>query len=252
MSEPYELSRPAVPGAQLARVLALVETTAGRFDWRQNSYVQGLETISREDFVETQVQFFWAVTFFSRPMSLLVGKIPRTGQRVEVLRNVWEEHGEGNTRGAHSATFREFLSRLDGLDDEGIEARVLWPELRAFNTTLVGACLLDEWIVGAATLGMIEHMFQGISGAIGRGILARGWLRPEQLVHYDVHEQLDVRHSTDFFRAVASGIGKSTDDYYVEQGLMQGAAAFLGLYDGLYRARARRWTRPHRLPHVRV
>lgn len=251
MSEVYELSLPNVPDAHMARVLALVQKTHERFDWTQNPYFEGLPGMTREDFVETQVQFFWAVTFFSRPMALLVGKIPRTGQRVEVLRNVWEEHGEGNPRLSHSSTFRELLARLGGLDETAIEARVLWPEVRAFNSALVGACLVDEWIVGATTLGMIEHMFQAMSAALGRAIVENGWLRERELVHYNVHEALDVRHANDFFAAVASGLGPGTDDYYVEQGLMQGASVFLGLYRGLYEARGRRWMRRTRTPHAR-
>lgn len=141
---------------------------------------------------------------------------------------------------------------MSGLDDAAIEARVLWPEVRAFNSALVGACLIDEWIVGATTLGMIEHMFQAMSAAIGRGIVANGWLTRDRLVHYNVHEALDARHANDFFAAVASGLGPGTDDYYVEQGLMQGARVFLDLYTGLYNARSRRWLRKVRAPHVRV
>lgn len=85
MSEVYEMSTPHMSDAHLARVLALVQKTDERFDWRGNPFFQGLGAMAREDFIETQIQFFWAVTFFSRPMALLVGKIPRTGQRVEVL-----------------------------------------------------------------------------------------------------------------------------------------------------------------------
>lgn len=253
MSAPHETSRPVVGDAQMARVLALVERTRARFDWRANPYFAALADgrFDRDDFVETQVQFFWAVTFFSRPMALLVGKIPRAGQRVEVLRNVWEEHGEGNPGLTHSATFRELLARLGGLDDDAIEARVLWPEVRAFNTALVGACLLDEWMVGAATLGMIERLFTEMSGALGRGIVANDWLPPERMIHYDLHEVLDVRHANDFFATVASGLGGGTDEYYVEQGLMQGASVFLGMYEGLWRNRDRRWMRAERVPHVR-
>lgn len=237
----------------MARVLDAVERTRARFDWRTNPYFVHLESgqFGRADFVETQVQFFWAVTFFSRPMAMLVGRIPRSGQRMEVLRNVWEEHGEGNARLSHSATFRELLARLDGLDDDAIEARVLWPEVRAFNTTLGGACLLDEWRVGAATLGMIEGMFAEISAAIGQGIVRNGWLPADRMVHYTLHERLDVRHANDFFSAVASGLGRGEELYYVEQGLMQGASVFLRLYEDLWRHRERRWMRAHRAPHLR-
>lgn len=238
----------------LARVLALAEQTARRYEWRENPYFVALDRgeLDRADFVETQVQFYQAVTFFSRPMALLVGKIPRAAWRVDVLRNVWEEHGEGEAGHMHGATFRELLRRLDGLDEDAIEARVLWPEVRAFNTTLMGACLVDEWIVGAATLGMIERMFQEMSAAIGQAIVEHGWLPADRLLHYDLHERLDVRHARDFFVAIASGLGDARDDYHVEQGLLQGAAVFSALYEGLWRHRARRWTRTDRAPHVRV
>lgn len=236
------------------RVLTLVDRVRERFDWRTNPYFTALaeRRFDQADFVETQLQFYWAVTFFARPMALLVAKIPRPHQRVEVLRNVWEEHGEGNPRLTHTATFAELLSRLGGLDDDAIDARVLWPEVRAFNTTLVGACLLDEWIVGAATLGMIERMFTEMSAALGRGIVDNGWLSADRMIHYDLHEALDVRHADDFFTAIASGLGPDTDDYHVEQGLMMGASVFLGLYEGLWRGRQRRWMRDHCAPHLRA
>lgn len=32
--------------------------------------------MSREDFIETQIQFFFAVIFFSRPMAGLAGRMP--------------------------------------------------------------------------------------------------------------------------------------------------------------------------------
>lgn len=244
---------PPAADPRLTRVLAAVDRTRERFDWRASPYFQALAEgrFARADFVETQVQFFWAVTFFSRPMALLAAKIPGAAQRVEVLRNVWEEHGEGNAGLTHTATFRELLRRLGETDDDALEARVLWPEVRVFDTTLVGACLMDEWIVGAATLGMIEHMFQGMSAAIGDAIVRQRWLPPERLVHYDLHERLDARHAHDFFATIATGLGPAGDDYYVEQGLMQGASVFLGLYEGLWRARERRWTRTGRQPHAR-
>lgn len=230
-----------------------VDRVLSQWDWRQQPYFMALSdgSFERADFIETQVQFLWAVTFFSRPMAFLAGKIPHATQRVAVLHNVWEEHGEGNVSFSHSATFRELLARLDGLDEAAINARVLWPEVRSFNAALVGTCLLDEWRVGAATLGIIERMFQEISGHIGRSILAHGWLSPAQLIHYNVHETLDVRHADDFFTLLGANLRDPADLYYIEQGLMQGASAFLSLYAGLWQGRTRRWLRADPFPHLR-
>lgn len=211
--------------------------------YRDNPYFSSLRdgSMDRADFVETQIQFYFAVIFFSRPMAAVAAKIPFPRQRVEVLRNVWEEHGEGDVRLMHGETFLELLSRLSGIDKHGVESRALWPEVRAFNTALVGAAVLDEFIVSASMMGIIERMFADISAWIGRAIVARGFLSEDRLIHYQLHEKLDQRHSEDFFQVVRAGYEASAEDrYYVEQGLRLGAYVFDRLYHDLHRARARR------------
>ena len=208
-----------------------------------NPYIRGLEDghLSREDFLETQVQFYFAVVFFSRPMAVLAAKIPSSRQRVEILRNVWEEHGEGDTDGRHGASFLELLHRLEGLSLEDVERRALWPEVRAFNTCLVGTCTLDDWEVGAGMLGIIEHQFAEISTRIGRAIVERGWLPEGRIVHYALHQELDQRHSADFFEALEPAWERDERvRYRIEQGLQLGAYVFDRLYRGLWEARTRR------------
>ncbi|MEM9380106.1 MAG: iron-containing redox enzyme family protein [Planctomycetota bacterium] len=246
-------SEPAA--AEAATLDAAVERVLAEADHARNPYFVALRdgSFTFDDFVETQIQFYFVVQFFSRPMATVAAKIPSAELRLEVLRNVWEEHGEGDLSRAHGATFREFLRRLAGLRSEELEARALWPEARLFDTALAGASALDEWIVGVAMLGMIERMFVDISGRIGRGVVERGWLAEDRMIHYDLHEALDVKHSQDFFDVLR---GTWDEDpaarYYVEQGLRLGATAFDTLYRGLYRARGRRAWAPDRTgPHAR-
>ena len=94
-------------------------------------------------------------------------------------------------------------------------------------------------------------LLSGIARCARQGAIVRnGWLPEDRLLHYDLHERLDVRHAHDFFAAVGTDLGPD-DAYYVEQGLLQGAAVFLGLYDALWRNRSRRWFHDGRLPHLR-
>ena len=44
----------------------------------------------------------------------------------------------------------------------------MWPEVRAFNTVLVGACVMDEYLIGAGVMGIIERMFSDIAGVARR------------------------------------------------------------------------------------
>jgi pyrroloquinoline quinone (PQQ) biosynthesis protein C len=206
----------------------------------------------KEDFLETQIQFFYAVIFFSRPMAALAAKIPTPELRVEIVRNVWEEHGEGDPTRVHGSTFLALLDRLGKLKSDDVDRRVLWPEVRIFNTTLVGACVLDEYLIGVGMMGIIERMFCDISSWIGRGIVDRGWLTKKQMIHYNLHEKVDVKHSEDFFAILKPVWEKDVPSrYYIDQGLRLGATVFNGLYEGLYRGRKRRWMRALTGPHTR-
>lgn len=207
----------------------------------------------KEDFVETQIQFYHAVTFFGRPMAALAAKIPGYALRLELVRNVWEEHGEGRLSKTHGATFRELLSRLGGVTAGDIERRSLWPEVRIFNTALSGACVLDEYLVGVAMMGIIERMFSEISAWLGQAIVDRGWLPRRRVVHYRLHEKLDVKHAEDFFDVLRPAWAASAENRYaIEQGLRMGSVLFTGLYDGLYRNRKRRLERRTLGPHART
>jgi pyrroloquinoline-quinone synthase len=218
---------------------------------RSNPYLAGLRdgALSREDFVETQIQFLFAVVFFSRPMMVLAGRLPRPELRLALLDNVGDEHGGGRLRFCHEHTFLDLLGRLGATPAE-IETRAMWPEVRAFNTVLAGACLLDDTNTALAALGIIEHLFAGISAQIGGGIAGRGWLAKGEIVHYATHEGLDEQHAEGFFHDLYPTYDAHPRfRYQIEQGLELGAYALLRMYEDLWAHRARRWTRPVGGPH---
>lgn len=239
-----------------SRILAqLIDTILEDSNFRANPFFIALRegNFSKDDFIETQIQFFFAVVFFNRPMAALAAKIPTAQLRLEVLRNVWEEHGEGNSQNMHSETFMEFLKRLGNILPVDIECRALWPEIRAFNTTLTGCCALDEYLTGVGVMGIIERMFAEISSWIGNQIVNRGWIAQSSLIHYTLHEELDIKHSQDFFDVLEYSWEKSPEDQYaIEQGLRLGAYIFNRLYEDLYHARARRMLRETSGRHSRA
>jgi pyrroloquinoline-quinone synthase len=233
----------------------LVESILSESSYSRNPFFRALEdgNFSKEDFIETQIQFFWAVVFFSRPMAALAAKIPTPELRLEIVRNVWEEHGEGDLRRIHGGTFLEFLNRLGEIQFDDIDRRALWPEVRTFNTLLSGVCVLDEYLVGVGLMGMIERMFSEISSWIGRGVVQRGWLTSDRMIHYSLHEKLDIKHSQDFFDILERAWSISPENRYsVEQGLRLGEFVFNRLYEDLYRARSRRALRETRGMHSRA
>ncbi len=223
---------------------ALVQAVLDDVDFAANPYFAALEdgSLTREELIETQLQFHAAVAHFARPLAQLAARIENAELRGRVLRNAWDEHGDGDPSRTHDATFVALLTRLMGADARmELARRATWPEVQAFNALLSGI-VDDDPLAGAAALGIVEHIFAGASGRIGRAIVARGFVTAEAMIHYDLHERLDVAHAADLFAVCAA----SFDDgprarANILRGLRVGAYAFDRLYADLHRRRGRRW-----------
>lgn len=219
----------------------LIKDVLKTSNYNNNPYFKALQKqiFDKNDFIETQCQFYNAVKFFSRPMAVVAAKIPNPELRIEILRNVWEEHGEGDTTQMHGITFKELLFRLDKNSIKNIENASLSPDVRLFNTALTGVSVMDDFAVGVSVFGIIERMFVDISAWIAEEIVNNQWLAEDQLIHYTVHKKLDLKHSQDFFDVL--GHYHTEKKYEIEQGLMMGATMFNNLYEGLYKNRKNRY-----------
>jgi pyrroloquinoline-quinone synthase len=224
-----------VEESRAARVIARAEEVLEKSGIRRNPYLQSLQdgSMSLETFRRSQEQFFVAVTFFPRPMAALVGRIPNPKARIDILHNLVEEHGEFNEEMFHHTTFQRFLRSI-GSDPEKVELNAVSAPLRAFNSVLTSACVLDELEVGVGCMGIIEYAFAGISATIGNAVVERDWVKRENLVHYALHAQIDERHAEEFFAVIEPAWDDPARRYFIDQGLELGAYAFNRLYSDLY------------------
>lgn len=207
-------------------------------DFDNNLFFRSLVdgSMTRDEFRLTQEQFYYAVTFFPRPMAALVGRLPEPEQRLDILHNVVEEHGEFDEAAFHKTTFEQFLGSL-GADVESLKKHPdLWPEIRSFNSALTGSCLMDELEVGLGTMGVIELSFARLSSIIGRAVVDHGWIPSSELVHYRIHEAIDERHADEFFRVLEPLWDQPQRRYYIRQGLQMGTHIFYQLYESLFRS----------------
>jgi pyrroloquinoline-quinone synthase len=196
--------------------------------------------MSREQFEVIQRQFFFAVRYFSRPMAALMARMPSSALRKGLIHNLMEEHG-GQEEGsatldpawAHDRTFLHFLKTLGA--DEGMNLEREGAAVRAFNTSLMGTCLMEPVETAFGCLGVIEHVFAGLSAIIGEVVVKRGWIAADDLVHYKLHAEIDERHAADFFQIVAdawdTGGGRRSA---VEDGVHLGLHVFERLYADLW------------------
>lgn len=200
----------------------------------QNSYLTSLQTgeMSHDVFCRTQQQFYFAVAYFSRPMSALMMRIPDPADRLGILENIVEEHGNYCSSAFHEATFRQFLEQIGG-NGERPEYAVMGPAVHAFNATIMSACLTDGVRTGIACLGIIEYAFADISAVIGQAVVSLDWVTEENMVHYDLHAKIDKQHAADFFTLLAADWPHDRGRAEVIRGLRLGAYAFDRLYRDL-------------------
>ena len=232
-------------------LLSQVDQLLRREPILRNAYFAALRdgTISRETFLETQLQFFYAVRFFPRPMAVLMSRIPDSAGRMPLVHNLAEEHGaedEPRQAGglfcpgrAHDRTFLDFLESM-GAARRQVRETAESSAVRAFNLGLFGTCAAEPVELAFASLGIIEYAFADISAEIGRTVIERGWVEPRNLVHYTTHAEIDRRHAAEFFDAVAEswGAGGARRDNVV-RGLRLGHYLFDRLYVDLLSAAQR-------------
>lgn len=215
-----------------------IERTRRAHPTLEHGFFEALERgeLGRDGFVAAQIQFLPAVAYFSRPMMALAARLSDAELRRPLVENAWEEHGEEDLSLAHEQTFQVLLERL-GVEVGALDREAAWPGVRAFNASLMGVCAHEPAPTAMAALGMIEDLFAGMSGQLGRAILSRGWLGPDELIHYGLHEELDVEHAEAFYAPLRARW--EADDQaraQIERGLELGAHMLWWLFDELYAA----------------
>ncbi|WP_170156833.1 TenA family transcriptional regulator [Roseimicrobium gellanilyticum] len=222
-------------------MIAAVESSLSRQPVHLGTYFAGLSsgTLTREQFLSSQKQFYFAVRFFSRPMAALMARLPDSASRQSLMHNLAEEHGYEGGRGdfrpamAHDHTFLTFLKSL-GVETGDVRDETEGSAVMAFNFALMGVCSSGEPETAFACLGIIEYTFADLSAIIGSSVVERGWVARERLVHYALHAEIDKEHAAGFFRMVepawnAGGVSRRR----VEQGLVLGLHIFHRLYEDL-------------------
>lgn len=210
-----------------------VETISRAYDFERHPYFAWAADpgTTREAFRRTQAPFRFAVEAFSQSLAAVLARMPRLEERLQVARNVAEEHGHGDPRVSHKYTFLEYLRAL-GCSEEEIEAPCpIW--VTAFNHSLRNLCLAQGHEVGAAALGIIEHLYVGISARIARLVHQRGWVAPGSQRHYELHEVLDVAHARELLAVAAPAWDTPRTRAHVALGLLLGAWYFWTLFEDL-------------------
>lgn len=182
--------------------------------------------LSRAEFVRTQVQFLFAIQPYADCLAMLAARCESAEVRRVLEQNVRDEQGAGDPTNTHDATFLALLGKF-GVTAAQIDASPRWPCVEAFNAGVHEACTTGPVQSGIATIAAIEDLFTHVSSELVRGIVVQGWLAREQVVHYNVHKELDRIHADALYALLDPA------DESVAPGLARGLKLMVDLYAGL-------------------
>lgn len=200
-----------------------------------NPYVIKLLSISHpptlKNFLTSQDSFIDAIDQWSHLLGKMLSKVPSHRERLVIVENLYDEHGEGDLNKAHVNTFKAFIQSLDASSAVDLynPNKKTYQIVRHFYEKLHYFIDHYDWKFSVAMLGMIELVYVTISGAIHK--YAKLHLIDQTINHYSLHETLDTRHANELFALIKPFY--ENDPELIESGLKAGYDAMFSLYSEL-------------------
>ena len=138
------------------------------------------------------------VNAFPAFLAALLTQMPDARDRLPIVENLLEEHGDLDIEKAHVNTF-ELLVRGLGPAAEPITRHAPIPGMRSYLRSMQYTCLHSPWLEGLGLMGMIEFLFAHISPIITSAVVRSGRVPRDALAHFDLHEDVDVDHAAGMF-----------------------------------------------------
>lgn len=200
-----------------------IETTK-KANWEKNRYYHFLQKSDQQEFLQSQVPFFYAVQAFPRMLCKLGMLIEDSQERLLVVTNIYEEHGHGKTLGFHTQTYKTYLKAL-GWNEEFKHNP--WVDL--WIKHVLSLALNKESF--AAYLSGIEYLYALISQDITQHI-SKLKLSCEQ-EHYKNHSILDWEHGYELLSVALSLSENNELTEEMKEVFIQAQQDFLEMYGHL-------------------
>jgi len=189
-------------------------------------------SMSFELFKSSQANFYSAVFYFSRPMFLLCSRMENYADRLIILENILDEHGNGDIKDSHGETYKNYLLNL-GVKEKDINKTFNHSAVSSFYSIINKTIENDNIETAIAMFGIIEDRYTEISSTIANSLISNNWLKEDQLSHYRIHEKLDTYHAELFYKLVRPRWIEEICRKNIKKGLKLGNTIFLDMFNNL-------------------
>ena len=188
--------------------------------------------MSFELFKSSQTNFYSAVCYFSRPMFLLCSRMENYADRLTILENILDEHGNGDIKESHAETYKNYLLNL-GVKEKDINETFSHSAVSNFYSIIEDTIKGDSIETAIAMFGIIEDRYTEISATIATSLVNNNWLRKDQLTHYNTHKELDIYHADLFYKLVQPKWVEEIHKEKIVKGLKLGNTIIFDIFNNL-------------------
>ena len=189
-------------------------------------------SMSFELFKNSQINFYSAVCYFSRPMLLLCSRIENYADRLIILENIIDEHGNGDIEDSHGKTYKKYLLKL-GVNKKDINKTFNHSAVSNFYSIMNKTIRNDNIETAISMFGIMEDRYTEISATIASALINNKWLKETQLDHYKTHEKLDIYHAELFYKLIRHKWANKISQKNIIKGLNLGNKLVLELFNNL-------------------
>jgi hypothetical protein len=198
-------------------------------DINNNKYCLYLsDTPSLDKFLLSQESFIYGIDNWSKLLGLMIFYVPSVTERNTLIKNLYDEHGDGDINKSHVNTFKTLLSSL-GYNREFNTNDPSYQYIKNFNEQLINNIKSKNQIFSIAMLGMIEFTYTSISKNIHQYLC--NFLPKENINHYSCHEVLDASHSEELFELLVPYQDTNIND--ISEDIKEGYQIIFELYNKL-------------------
>jgi pyrroloquinoline quinone (PQQ) biosynthesis protein C len=181
------------------------------------------------------LDIFHVVDAFPRFLAAVLTHIADYRERMQLVENLYAEHGRMRAEHAHVVTYRSFLHAL-GISDARIDESKPGLAAQAYVRALLALCGREEPAEALGALGVIEEIVARVSPIVGR--YGTGRLRSGESLgsHFSLHEALDLSHADEIYELAARASARGCEED-VRRGIALGFYYQTRLYTDLVESR---------------
>lgn len=189
--------------------------------------------LTTEQLKQFCIQYSWFCGYFPRSLSALASQVTTDETRLPLIKNLWEEHGEGSVSKCHRVLFEKFMNVLNFSEDNSVNNQPLKSTIFCVEE-LFKYCSNSNFVRSLGAMGPGTEFFTSEEYIIiVEGLKKYNLFTQEDLEFWTVHIDGDDDHYSDIVMSLVPYLNTEENRNFVREGAIKAIELEILFWDGL-------------------